>query len=377
MAVEVRPVESRRDLKRFVHVPFDLYKGAQYWVPPLVADEIRTLRSDKNPAFDFCRTRCWLAWDGNRIVGRIAGIINDRYIEKWGNRYARFGWFDTVDDPAVSAALFGAVEEWAKEQGMVGIHGPLGFTDLDSEGVQVEGFDEMGTLFDPYNYDYYAAHIEALGYRKDTDYVEYQVQTPDEIPEKALRVGQIILKRYGLKLVPAKRAKDLLPYAHQIFELMNDAYAELYGVVEMTDKQIDSYVNQYFGFIDPRFNKVVVDADDKVVAFGLVLPGLGKALRKARGRFLPFGFIPLLRALRHPKSLQMALIAVRPDLKGRGIPAIIFAEVTREAIENGVLFAETSRELEDNVQMRSMWKSYTARQHRRRRVYIKELQPEA
>jgi GNAT superfamily N-acetyltransferase len=373
MAVDVRVVETRRDLKRFVMFPFNLYKGTQQWVPPLVADEIRTLRMDKNPAYEFCRGRYWLACRNGKIVGRLAGIINDKYVETWGNRYARFGWFDTIDDPEVSSALFGTFEEWVRQEGMTGIHGPLGFTDLDAEGLLVEGFDETGTLFDPYTYDYYPQHIEALGYRKDTDYVEYQIQTPTEIPAKALRVGELVLKRYGLHLVPATRARQLLPYAHQVFDLINQAYAHLYGIVEMTKKQIDAYVDQYFGFIDPRFNKIVVDADDKVVAFGLVLPGLSEALKKSGGRFLPFGFIPLLRALRNPKSLQMALIAVRPDLAGRGIPAVIFAEVTRAAIENGIIYAETSRELEDNIQMRSLWKNYDARQHRRRRIYLKEL----
>jgi GNAT superfamily N-acetyltransferase len=373
MPVETRVVTTRRDLKRFVNFPFRLYADCPQWVPQIVSDELRTLSADRNPAFDYCRARYWLAYREGRVVGRIAAIINERYIEKWQNKYARFGWVDFADDQEVSAALFGAVEEWAAAEGMTGVHGPMGFTDLDAEGLLIEGFEEMGTLTDPYTYHYYPDHLESLGYRKDIDWVEYEVLTPDAIPEKALRVGSLILKRYGLRLVPARKSKQLLPYAHQVFDLINEAYAHLYGTVELTTRQVDAYINQYFGFIDPRFNKVIVDADDRVVAFGLILPSLSQALRKAHGRLLPFGFIHLLRAFRRPRTLNMALIAVRPDFQGRGIPALLFAEVTQAAIENGVVSAETGRELEDNVQVRSLWKSYTARQHKRRRVYLKEL----
>lgn len=374
MAIDVIEVTSRRDLKRFVTFPFRLYEHCPQWVPPLISDEIKTLRPETNPAFEYCRARMWLATIDGRPAGRIAGIINDRYIEKWNHRYARFGWVDFVDSSEVAAALFSVVEAWARGEGMSGVHGPLGFTDLDPEGLLIEGFDELGTMLDIYNHRYYARHIEALGYAKDTDWVEYEIRTPTEIPDKAIRVGRKVLERGGLRLVPARTARDLLPYAQDVFHLVNDAYAHLYGTVELTQKQVDSYIRQFFGYIDPRFNKVVVDHDGKLVAFGLVFPSLSEALQKARGRLLPFGFVHLLRALKHPTRLDLGLIAVRPEYQGRGIPAIIFAEVTKAAIDCGVTSAETGRELEDNVQVRSLWKNYEARLHKRRRVYLKPLE---
>jgi GNAT superfamily N-acetyltransferase len=372
-SVELREARTSGDLRRFVKFPFRLYKDCDQWVPPLISDEIKSLRTDSNPAFEYCRARYWLAYQDGRIVGRIAGIVNNRAIEKWESRLMRFGWFDFVDDRAVSSALVGAVEDWAREEKLTGVHGPMGFTDLDSEGLLVEGYDEMGTMLDIYNYPYYADHLEALGYAKDTDWVEYELETPKEIPAKVVRVGELILKRGGLHLVEAKRSKDLLPYARQAFALINQAFEHLYGTVELSQKQIDAYVDRYFSFIDPRFNKAIVDGDDKLVGVGFVFPSLTRALQKSRGRLFPFGFVRLLRAIRHPSRLDLGIVAVSPEYQGRGIPALLMTEITKAAIEQGVRTAETGRELEDNVQVRSLWKSYNGRQHKRRRVYLKQL----
>jgi GNAT superfamily N-acetyltransferase len=251
--------------------------------------------------------------------------------------------------------------------------GPLGFTGLDPEGMLVDGFDESGTMMDIYNYPYYPEHLQSLGYEKDCDWVEYEVMTPEFVPEKAVRVGELVLKRKGLTLVQAKKAADLIPYAKNVFELLNTAYANLYGYVELTPAQVDYYVNEYFSFINPLFNKVIVDADGKLAAFGLVFPSLAAALRRSRGRLFPFGFIRLLRASRNPHRLNLGLIAVRPEIQGSGIPAVLMTEITRAAIEHGVDRAETGRELEENVKVRSLWKSYNARQHRRRRAFFKNL----
>jgi len=373
MSVDIKVVEKGRDLRRFVRFPFDLYKGCDQWVPPLIRGELQSLRTEYNPAFDHCRARYWLAYKDGRIVGRIAGIINERYIEKWNNRYARFGWVDFVDDPEVSAALFEAVEKWARHENMAGVHGPMGFTGVDPEGLLIEGFGEMGTMTEIYNYAYYPHHLESLGYRKDTDWVEYNLSVPDGMPEKAMRVGQLVLKRGGLSIVEAKKSKDLLPYAAEVFYLLNEAYAHLYGAIELTPGQIGSYTKRFFGYIDPRFNKVIVDRDGRLVAFGLIFPSLAEALRKARGRLVPFGFVHLKRALKNPSQLNFGLIAVRPEWQGRGIPAIMMTEVTRAAHENGITNAETGRELVDNTRVRSLWKSFNARQHKRRRVYLKDL----
>ena len=373
MPIVVREVQSARDLKRFIGFPFKLYKDNPYWVPPLWQDELNTLRRDKNPAFEHCEASYALAYDGATIVGRIAVLINRKYIEKWKNKYARFGWIDFVDNREVSKALLDYAEGWARERGMEGLQGPLGFTDLDREGMLIEGFEELGTLPMIYNHPYYPDHLEALGYAKDVDWLEFEIQAPKEINEKVLRVQDLVLKRSGLRLVDAKKPRDLKPYAHQVFEVINEAYAGLYGVVELTDAQIDAYIDQYFGFIQTDYTKVIVDKDDRMVAFGIAMPSLSRASQKARGRLLPFGFLHLLHALRHPTQIDMYLVAVRPRYQGLGVNAILMTEITRAGIRNGITSAETSGELEDNKAVQDLWKYYDKRQHKRRRCYLKML----
>jgi len=373
MSIVIQKVTSNRDLNRFIRFPFRLYSGCPQWVPPILMDEKRTLRKDKNPAFDHCKSCYWLAYKNKKVAGRIAGIINEKYIEKWGNRYARFGWVDFIDDLEVSRALFNAVESWARQNGMTGIHGPLGFTDLDKEGLLIEGFEEPGTMLMLYNHAYYKEHIEKHGYTKDAEWVEYQIRTPEKIPEKIIRVGQLALKRGGFQLVEAKKPKDLKPFAHEVFEVLNDEYAELYGTVPLTEKQIDSYVKQYFSFIDPRFNKVILDKAGRVAAFGIALPSLTKALQKSRGRLFPIGFIYFLSAMKNPTSLDLGLVAVRSEYRKLGLPAILMTETTKAAIESGIEFSESSGELEDNDRIQAFWRHYNARLHKRRRAYFKSL----
>ena len=371
MSVEIVEVTRIRNLRTFVTFPFQLYRSCPQWVPPLIKDEMHTLRKDKNPAFEFCRARYWLAYKDGDLVGRIAAIINNRYIEKWGNKYARFCRVDFTDDAEVSTALFSTAEEWAKSEGMGGINGPLGFSNLDKSGLLIEGFDEMGTMLTIYNHPYYQSHLERLGYTKDTDWVEYEIHAPEEIPEKLVRVGRLSLKRGGLKLVEAKRTKDFAPYFHEVFDVLNKAYSGLYGAVELTPKQIDAYVKQYVSFLDPRFNNIIVDKNNRVVAVGLVLPSFTEALQKSKGRLYPFGFVHFLKAMRRPKQLDLGLVAVLPEFQNRGLPAIMMTEVTRASIENGVTSAESAGELEDNAQVQAFWKHYDSRMHKRRRAYIK------
>ncbi len=373
MAVQLREVTSRRDLKRFVLFPFSLYKNNPNWVPPFIVDELNTLRRDRNAAFRYCEAAYWLAWRDNKVVGRIAAIKNDRFIQKWGKSYARFGWIDFVDDREVSAALLTRVEEWARERGLVGIHGPMGFTDLDKEGMLVEGFDELGTLPMIYNHAYYPEHLEALGYQKDVDWLEYEIKAPPEIPEKVLRVQDMVLKRSHLRLVEARRSKDLRPYAREVFEVLNEAYADLYGVVELSEEQIDAYIKQYFSFIQPDYAKVIVDQDNRVAAFGIGMPSLSRALQRSKGRLLPVGFLHILHALRKPRQLDLYLVAVRPKYQNLGVNSILMTEITRSGLRNGIRSAETSGELENNKAVQDFWKHYDKRQHKRRRCYVKLL----
>lgn len=375
--VVVKEVVTARDLRKFISFPNKLYAGNKYWVPPLRMDEMNTLRKDRNPAFEYCEARYWLAYKDGRPAGRIAGLINNRYVERWGKRHVRFGWFDFIDDEEVSAALLGKVEDWARRIGFDAVHGPLGFTDLDREGMLIEGFDEVGTLATNYNYPYYPRHMERLGYGKDVDWVEFRLSVGEGVPEKVDRIAQIALKRSKLTLLNAKSSRDFRPYAKDVFYLINEAYKDLYGVVTLTEKQIEVYIKQYFGFINPDYTKIVLDEDGKLAAFGIAMPSLSKALQKSGGRLFPFGFIHLLGALKKVEGIDLYLVAVRPDLQGRGVNALLLTEIHKACARNGVQWAESNPELEENEKVQAQWKHYEARQHKRRRCFIKHLEEPA
>jgi hypothetical protein len=372
MSVCVKEVSSRKELNEFVRFPFSLYAHNPWWVPPLVFEELHTLRRDKNPAFEYCDAKYWLAYRDGKIAGRIAGIINQRYIDKWGSRYARFGWVDFADDPQVVASLFEALEHWARQHRLTGLHGPLGFTDMDREGMLVEGFDELGTLATTYNHPYYPARLESLGYVKDVDWLEFEVKVPLQIPGKALRVEQIVQRKLGVRVLDARTSRQILPYARELFRVLNQAFAQLYSFVPLTDREVDLYVKQYFSFIRPAFTKILLDADGAVAGFVIGMPSLSRALQKARGRLFPFGFFHLLAAMRKPTSIDLYLGAIRPDLQNKGADALLMTEMTRSAIANGIISAESNVELEDNLKVQGHWKYYDARQHKRRRCYIKK-----
>lgn len=373
MPVSIREVRSSRELRSFVKFPYRLYRDCPFWVPPLLRDEYATLRRDKNPAFENCTARYWLAYRDGELVGRIAGIINHAYVAKWKEGRARFGWLDFADDRDVSAALLRAVEDWARSEGMTSVHGPLGFTDMDREGMLVEGFSELATMATNYNYPYYPAHTEALGYVKDTDWLEFEVKVPDAIPEKVLRIADMMMQRRGLHVLDAKRSKDFLPYAREIFGIINLAYENLYGFVPLTEKQIDMYVRQYIPNVVPDYLKLILDKNDKVAAFVIGMPSLSRALQKSKGRLFPFGFLHMLRALRRPRTLDLYLGAVRPDLQGKGADALLITELNKSCIANGIVSAESNLELEDNVLVQAHWKHFERRQHKRRRCYIKQI----
>jgi len=373
LGIEIREVLTNRELTTFIRFPFQIYQDHPFWVPALDFDELNTLRRDKNPAFEYCEARYWMAFRDGKPVGRIAGIINRRYIEKWKNRYARFGWIDFVDDESVCRALVQTVEDWARQNRLAAVHGPLGFTDLDREGMLVEGFQELGTLATIYNHSYYPKYLEACGYRKDTDWVEFQAKNPAEVPEKIQRVAEIARKRLKLRVLELKKPKDILPYAKGVFDVLDAAYAGLYGVVPLTDRQVDAYIKQYFGFVNPEYIKIVVDDHDKVAGFLIALPSLSRALQKSRGRLLPLGFIHLYSALKRNKYLDMYIAAVRPDLQGKGVNAIFMTEIAKSAGKNGVISAESNPELETNQRVQSSWDYFETRQHKRRRCYLKGL----
>jgi hypothetical protein len=374
MNLILKEISTNKELKSFVNFAYELYDSNKYWVPPLKKEELFSLRKDQNPAFDFCEAKYWLAYDNNKIVGRIAGIINQKFNDKFNKKIMRFGWIDFVDNDIVSAKLLSAVEEWAKEKGMNEIHGPLGFTDMDFEGTLIEGFEEVSTLGAIYNYPYYPKLIEKEGYTKETDWVEFEVKMDNKpIPEKIQRITEIALKRNKLHILKVKKSKELLPYARELFYLINKSYKDLYGFVELSDKQIDMYVKQYFGFIKPEYLPIVLNEQNEMVAFGITMPSLSSAFQKCKGKLFPFGFIHVLKAMKNNPGLDLYLTAVRPDMQDKGVNAIIISEINKTINKNNIKFVETNRELEDNSKVQAQWRFFEHRQHKRRRCYKKAL----
>jgi GNAT superfamily N-acetyltransferase len=373
MSIQIKEVNDRKALKDFVNFPYQLYKGNPFFVPPLRFDELATIQKEKNPAFDYCDAKYWIARNGEKIVGRIAGIINYASIEKWGNKFVRFGWIDFAEDKTIAEALLGKVEDWARELKMEAVHGPLGFTDLDHEGMLIDGFDNVGTLATIYNYPYYPKFLEELGYKKDVDWVEYLIKIPNRVPDNLKRISSLVKKRCQLQVVQKRSSKEILPYASEIFQLINTAYSGLYGVVPLTEKQISYYTKQYFSFIKPDFVSLITDRDGKLAAFGITMPSLSKALQKANGKLFPFGIFHLLKAMKSNTILDLYIVAIRPDLQGKGVNAILMDELTSSCIKHGITFSETNPELEENEKVQALWEHYETRQHKRRRCYIKYL----
>jgi hypothetical protein len=372
--IRISEIKSKSDIKKFVKFPLKLYKGSKEYVPSLIFDEMNTLSPLKNPAFEYCDAKLWLAYRGNEVVGRIAGIINHKSIERWGKKSIRFGWIDFIDDEAVSSALLKVVYDWGKENGLEEIHGPLGFTDMDYEGMLIEGFNEVGTLATIYNYPYYPKHMEKFGYEKEADWIEFEIKVPERIPEKADRVAKIVMEKLKVKVLDAKSKKDLIPYGKDLFDLINVAFKDLFGFVPLTDKQIKYYIKQYLGFVSPDYTKIIIDENKKLAGFVIGMPSLTKALQKSRGRLLPFGFIYFLKAMsKSNKYIDLYLGAIRPDLQGKGADALLMTEITRSSIKNKVISAETNIELETNVLVQSHWKYFDARQHKRRRCFVKKI----
>lgn len=375
MSVLVREVNGKKELKKFVKFNIDLYKDNPYQVPGLIEEEMVTLDHKKNPAFDVCDAVYFLAYKEGKIVGRIAGMINRRSNETWNQKYARFGFVDFIDDDEVVDALFEAVEKWARRQGMEALQGPMGFTDLDHEGMLIEGFDQLGTMATIYNYPYYPKHMERLGYAKDQDWHEFKIYIPDGIPEKHQRIGEIVKKKYGLKIMKFKRAKDIMPYAQKVFETLNASYAPLYGFAQLTQRQIDYYINMYIPMLRLDLVTLIVrEEDDAVVGFGISLPSLSKALQKARGHMFPFGWIHLLKALKtKPKVIDLYLTGVLPEYQNKGVNALLFNDLIPVYKSVGAEYAESNPELESNNAVQAQWDYFKREHHKTRRAYIKKL----
>jgi len=300
MGVELKKIRTNREIDAFIDFQFKLYNGNPNWCPPLRMDEKKTLRRDKNPAFAHCEAEYWIAYLGGKPVGRIAGLINHKANESWNRKLVRFGWIDFIDDPEVSSELIKVVSEWGRSKGMTGIHGPLGFSDMDNEGMLIDGFDQLAIMTSIYNYPYYQTHLEQLGFAKAADWIQYEFDIV-QIPERFRRMVTLVEKRFNLRVVRANKAKELLPYALKMFRLLNHTFRDLYGFVELTEEQMKAYTKQYFGFIRPEFVSFVIDKEDEVVAFGISLPNMTYALQKSNGKLFPFGWYHLLKAMKKNK----------------------------------------------------------------------------
>ena len=377
MAITIKKVTNKSELKKFIRLNYELYKNNPYSVPDLYDDMLNTFNKKKNAAFEFCDADYFLAYKDNELVGRVAAIINHKANSVWNKKEVRFGWIDFIDDQEGSGALIKAVEEWGKERGMEYIQGPLGFTDFDAEGMLVEGFDQLSTMATTYNYPYYPEHMERLGFGKDADWLEFKIYIPDAIPEKHQRISELIQRKYNLKVKKYTSAKKIAQdYGQAIFELMNEAYSPLYGYSPLSQGQIDQYVKMYLPIVDLRMVTLITDADDKLIAVGISMPSLSEALQKAKGRMLPFGWYYLLKALfmkRRAKMLDLLLVAVKPEYQNKGVNALLFSDLIPIYQKLGFIFAESNPELEMNGKVQAQWEYFKTEQHKRRRAFVKKI----
>ncbi len=378
MAITIKKVTTKRDLKRFIRFNYKLYKGNPYSVPDLFDDMLNTFNKQKNAAFEFCEADYFLAYKDGKIVGRVAAIINHKANQAWGKKDVRFGWIDFTDDAEVADALIRAVEQWGKERGMTDIVGPLGFTDMDAEGMLIEGFDQLGTMATIYNYPYYPHHMERMGFVKDSDWVEFKIYIPDGIPDKHKRIADIIQRKYNLQIKKYTSARKIAAeYGQAIFRLINEAYSQLYGYSALSQRQIDQYVKMYLPILDLRMVTLITDQSGELVAVGISMPSLSEALQKAHGRLLPFGWYHLLKALffkRRAKMLDLLLVAVKPEYQNKGVNALLFTDLIPVYQQLGFEYAESNPEMEMNGKVQAQWEYFRTEQHKRRRAFRKNIE---
>lgn len=374
--LEVKQIPLKKsELRKFTNFQIKLYDGNPYYVPPLVSDEVQTLTPALNPASDFCEHACFMAFRDGKPVGRIAAIINHQVNNDYKQKNARFGFIDFINDFEVSEALLRTAEDWARSKGMKKIIGPLGFTDLDQEGMLVEGFEELSTMATIYNYPYYPEHLERLGYKKESDWVEFLMEVPEAIPDKYNRIADIVKRKYKLRVLKytsRKRIKN--EYGKALFHLINDAYKDLYQYSRLSERQIDHYISVYLNLLNLELVTLVVDENDSLVGVGISMPSMSRALQKSKGKFLPLGWYHLLKGLKGKNDrVDLLLVGVKPEYQNKGVNALLFQDLIPYYIKNGFKYAESNPEMETNAKVQSQWEYFNHRQHRRRRCYYKNL----
>lgn len=372
MSYTVHELKSTKELKAFADFPNKLYKDNPYYVPGLLSDDINTFNWEKNPSFEYCEAKYWFAMDGDKIVGRVCGIINYKYIEIWKNKYGRFGFIDFIEDYEVAKLLLDTVTEWAKEKGMEGIIGPLGFCDMDPEGMLVQGFDCESTLTTIYNHSYYPEYLERYGFEKDVDWFEYKMQI-ETIPEQLAQIAKRVQEKHDLHVYKPKSMKELVnKYGNEVFKLLNETYDHLYSVVPLTEKQIQSFIKQYMGLLTQDYIRLIVDKDENLISFGIGMPNMNDILKKYRGRLTPISAIKMLMAMKskHPKVIDLLLIATRDDYQKKGVNAMLLCEVYGYAKERGVEYFNLNPQLESNIKVRHSFKHFNVENNKIRRCYI-------
>lgn len=377
MSVEIRKVQTKKELKEFIHFANDLYKGDEYYAPSLISDDYNTFDPKKNGAFDFCQAQMFLAYKEGKVAGRVMAIINNRANETWKVKQVRYGWIDFINDEEVAKALLDAVAAWGKERGMTDIAGPLGFTDFDPEGMLVEGFERVATIIGIYNYPYYPQILEKLGYTKETDWMEYRITIPDELPERYYKYADIVIAKNKLNVRKVtRRMVNKENYGRKFFRLINETYYKLYGFSLLSDKQIDAYTKLYLGLLDTRMVSFIENENGELVAAGVTMPDLTAALQKCGGKLFPFGWFHLLKAIfwKPCDTLDMLLVGVREDYRGKGLNAVLVTDLYPRLKAMGFKYAETTAELETNDSIQAMWKYFEREQHKRRRVYAKKIE---
>ncbi len=371
--VTIKEARTKKELVDFMEFPLKLYRGNPYYVPDILSSQVADMQRDKNPAFAYCDAKCFLACRDGEIVGRVAGILNEKANAKFGKKYLNFSQIDFIDDDEVVDALFDAIEGWARELGCEAVHGPLGFSDMDREGMLVEGFDRMSLFYTYYNHPYYVTQLTRRGYQKQVDWIELRVTIPQQEDPKLAKLAAYIGKRKKLHVVNLGDI-PIRTIMRDMFALYNETYRVLFGVVPMTDEQMIKYTGEFRPMVDRRTTSFVYNEKNEMVAFGICCPALDLAMRRNRGRTLPFGWIPLLSALKGKNdTIDMLLIAVHPDLQGAGVNAMILDDMERKLIKSGFRYAESGPMLELNDHILSQWSRFETEQHKRRRCFVKEL----
>ncbi len=372
--LEIKEVLNKSDRKKFIQFQNDLYKDVENYIPTLMMDEMANLDPKKNPAYDFCDSRQWLCYDGDKIVGRVAAIISYAANDIWKQKRLRFSRIDFIEDYDVFCLLMKTVEDWARELGMTEVIGPMGFCDFDKEGMLVDGFDQLGMFITYYNFPYYPEFLERYGYKKEVDWVEDKIYTKNFDSERISKICDRIEKKYNLHMVELKNRRQVKPYIEQIFDLINEAYRILFEVAPITDRQMEYYKDQFLILLNLNYLGLIVDDNDRLVCLGIIAPSFAEALKKNGGKLLPFGWVPMLKAIKNPEHLDMYFVAVRDEYKKAGIAAVLLHRITERALKNGVKFAESGPQLETNYNVQGLWNGHEVeRSFKRRRCFSKTI----